>query len=199
MKRISNRWRVFASICIPVFLFSITHLTAFEDTVTPIPVHPISPGIGGEENISTKREITADSLKWEYEGKIAIFTGNVTMIAKEGDITASKMTVFFDENDEITKMIAEGTASLIREKQKCGGEIIEIYPIENILILKQGAWISSEKALFKGEEISFDTAKEIINITKGVKGEIQTSGEEESMNGDTEAQSSKGTKEEESN
>lgn len=184
MKRISNRLRIFASICIFVFLFSITHLTAFEDTVTPIPVSPISSESGGEENISTKREITADSLKWEYEGRIAVFTGNVTMIAKEGDITASKMTIFFDENDEIIKMLAEGTASLIREKQKCGGEIIEIYPIENLLILKQGAWISSDKALFKGEEIGFDTAKEIINITKGVKGEIQTSGEERPLQED---------------
>ena len=40
--------------------------------------------------------------------------------------------------------------------------------------------------MFKGEEIHFDTTKEIINITKGVKGEIQTGSEEKSIDGDTE-------------
>ena len=125
-----------------------------------------------------KRQITADSLRWEYEAKTAIFTGNATMISKEGNLTADKMTIFFDEKDEVEKITAEGNANLIREKQKCGGEIIDIYPSQDLIILKQSAWISSDKAMFKGEEISFDTAKEIINITKGVKGEIQTESEE---------------------
>lgn len=123
------------------------------------------------------RKITADSLRWEYEAKTAVFTGNVEMTSKEGDISAVKMTVFFDEEDEIKKMIAEGAATLIRENQKGGGEIIETYPLDNLIILKNNAWISSDKALFKGEEIRFDTIKEIINITKGVKGEIQTGNE----------------------
>jgi lipopolysaccharide transport protein LptA len=153
------------------------------------------------QKTQTKREITADSLKWEYEKGIAIFSYNVAMNGEEGEITSSKMTVFFDENDEITKMIAEGTANLIREKQKGGGEIIEIYPSEDLIILKQGAWISSEKALFKGEEINFDTAKDIINIIKGVKGEIQTgSNEEKQIKGGTKVQNSKDEiKEEENN
>jgi lipopolysaccharide transport protein LptA len=130
-----------------------------------------------KEDASSKREITADSLRWEYEAKTAIFTGNVIMKGDEGEISCPKMTIFFDENDGIEKMVAEGKAHLIREKQECGGERIEIYPDQNLLILKQEAWISSDKAMFKGEEINFDTEKEIINITKGVKGEIQTGSE----------------------
>lgn len=129
-----------------------------------------------------KRQITADSLRWEYEAKTAIFTGNATMISKEGNITADKMIIFFDEKDEVEKITAEGNADLIREKQKCGAEIIEIYPDKNLILLEKSAWISSGKAMFKGEEISFDTQKEIINITKGVKGEISTGNNEEIKN-----------------
>lgn len=132
-----------------------------------------------EETILSKREINADSLRWEYEAKIAVFSGNVVTNGEEGEICCPKMTVFFNEEDEIKKMLAEGTATLIRDKQKGGGEIIEIYPSDNLIILKDDAWISSDKALFRGEEIIFDTTTEVINITKGVKGEIQTGSNKE--------------------
>lgn len=158
-------------IFVSVFVFSAISVT-FGEEVSKI-----------NEKNPYKRQITADSLRWEYEAKTAMFTGNITMIAKEGDITADKMTIFFDENDEIINIVAVGNANLIREKQKCGGEIIEIYPDKNVILLKKSAWISSDKATFKGEEISFDTQKEIINITKGVKGEISTGNNEEIKNG----------------
>lgn len=178
------------------FALSAISITFAEDTVIlneeTISEKPVSQTAGG-------RQITADSLRWEYKAKTAIFTGNAIMIAKDGNITADKMTIFFDEKDEIKTITAEGNANLIREKQKCGGEIIEIYPDQNLIILKQSAWISSDKTIFKGEEIRFDTEKEIINITKGVKGEIRTDVDDKSINGGTEAQSSKGTKEEENN
>lgn len=188
MKKKHNK-RIFIQTYILLFIFSITYfypdilvgqeqtrnlfdgqptITEDENTVTL-----------NEERISKKREITADSLRWEYEAKTAVFTGNVIMNGNEGEIRCLKMTAFFDEEDEIKKIIAEETATLIREKQKGGGEIIEIYPDQDLLILKQEAWISSDKALFKGEEIRFDTQEDIINITKGVKGEIQTGNTEE--------------------
>ena len=168
-KKINSLQKLFIPIYILIFLVSITCSIVAEDTITP----------KEEKKISTKRDITADSLKWEYEERVAVFSGDVTMKAQEGEITASKMTVFFDDEDEIEKMVGEGTATLTREKQKGGGEIIEVYPSQDLLILKNGAWISSDKALFKGEEIHFDTEKEIINITQGVSGEIQTSNTEE--------------------
>lgn len=127
-----------------------------------------------KEKTQTTREITSDSLRWEYEAGIAVFIGNVVMNGEEGKIASSKMTVFFDKNDEVERIVGEGKVSLVREKQKGGGELIEIYPAKNLLILKNNAWISSEKAVFNGEEITLDTEKEIIHITKGVKGEIQT-------------------------
>jgi len=127
-----------------------------------------------DKELSAKREIAADSMKWEYEAGIAVFTGNVTMKDDEGEIRCLKMTTLFDDNDEIEKILAEENATLSREKQKGGAEIIEIYPDKNLIVLKQNAWISSDKATFQGEEIVFDTEKEIINITKGVKGQIQT-------------------------
>jgi len=135
--------------------------------------------IVADKELSAKREIAADSMKWEYEAGIAVFTGNVTMKDDEGEIRCLKMTTLFDDNDEIEKILAEENATLSREKQKGGAEIIEIYPDKNLIVLKQNAWISSDKATFQGEEIVFDTEKEIINITKGVKGEIRTGNEED--------------------
>lgn len=126
------------------------------------------------DKISAKREITADSMRWEYETGITIFLGNVTMKEDKGEIHCSKMTAVFDDKDEIENILAEESATMTREKQKGGADIIEICPGKNLIILKQNAWISSDKATFRGEEIIFDTEKEIINITKGVKGEIQT-------------------------
>ncbi len=132
-----------------------------------------------DKKILPKRQISADSLRWEYDAKTAIFTGNVIMKGEEGEIGCLKMTIFFNEKDEVEKIMAEGNAILTREKQKGSGKIIEIHPSQNLLILKQEAWISSDKATFNGEEIIFDTEKEIINITKGVRGEIQAGSEKE--------------------
>lgn len=156
---------IFIPIYILFFMFNFTHFIIAEDEEV-ITLN--------EETTSKKREINADSLKWEYEARIAVFSGSVIMNGEEGEIRCLKMTVFFDEKDEIEKMIGEGTATLTRKKQKGGGEIIEIYPADNLIILKDNAWISSDKALFKGQEITFDTTKDVINIVKGVKGEIQT-------------------------
>ncbi len=43
------------------------------------------------------------------------------MKAKEGEITASKMTVFFDEKDEIEKMVGEGNCRFNKRKTKRRG------------------------------------------------------------------------------
>lgn len=179
-KEYNEKTTLSAPVFVLLIFFNITTLvTAQETSLTE-----------QTKQTSTTREITSDSLKWEYEKGIALFTGNVAMRGEEGDINCIKMTVFFDEQDEIKNMIGEGEAGLIREKQKGGGEIIEIYPSDDLIVLKGSAWISSDKAMFQGEEIRFDTEKEIINITKGVKGEIQTGNEEKSMNRSTEEKES---------
>jgi lipopolysaccharide transport protein LptA len=160
-------------------VLSAIYVTFAEDTV-----------ILNEETISEKpirqmtdgRQISADHLKWEYEAGIAVFTGNVIMKGNEGEIRCLKMTAIFNKEDEIEKIVAEENATLTRENQKGGAEIIEIYPDKNLIILKQEAWISSDKATFQGEEIIFDTEKEIINITKGVRGQIQAGSDNEIEN-----------------
>ncbi len=160
-------------------ILSFTSMTCAEDTVI-LNNEPIA----GQHLVRTAnvRQISADSLKWEYEAGMAFFTGNVVMNSEEGEIRCLKMTALFDKKDEIEKILAEENATLIREKQKGGAKIIEIYPNKNLIILKQEAWISSDKATFQGEEIVFDTEKEIVNITKGVKGEIQTNSDKKIEN-----------------
>ncbi|HIE43408.1 MAG TPA: hypothetical protein EYP78_01250 [Candidatus Omnitrophica bacterium] len=98
-------------ILIIALLFNLTPLVLAEQILT-----------GEKPKRQTRRKITADSLKWEYEKGIAIFSGNVTMNGEEGEITSSKMTVFFDDKDQIEKIIGEGTVNLIREKQKVNAQ-----------------------------------------------------------------------------
>jgi len=172
-----NLNRIIFLIFTMLLMLSAISTTFAEDTV-----------ILNEDTISEKavrqmtdgRQISADHLKWEYNAGIAVFTGNVIMKgSEEGEIRCLKMTVFFNEEDEIEKIVSEENATLTRQKQKGGAEIIDIYSDKNLIILKQEAWISSNKTTFQGDEIIFDTKNEIINITKGVRGQIQTGSEED--------------------
>lgn len=173
--------KIYSPNAIMVLIFTAFFTVAFTSTTPAADTVITNKEVTAEQSVvqmANVRQISADTLKWEYEAGTALFTGNVVMKAEEGEIRCSKMTAVFDQKDEIEKMSAEENATLNRENQKGGAKIIDIYPDKNLIILRQEAWISSDKATFQGEEIIFDTEKEIINITKGVKGEIKTGNEE---------------------
>lgn len=181
MKKLNLNTIIFAALFFLLISISAEITLAednFETTDLPAPTSRRSKQAG---EILTKREITADFLIWDYEAKKAVFTGNVIMKGEEGEISSSQMTIFFDEEDNTEKISAESDANLTRDNQTGGGEIMEIYPDNNLIIIKQNAWISSNKATFRGEEIHLDTEKEIIKITKGVRGQIQTGSEKEGL------------------
>ena len=125
------------------------------------------------------REITAQELEWNYQKNRATFCGEVKMSGPEGDIECEKMTVLFQENDEIEKILAQEKVKLLREDKKGGGKTIEILPTQDLLIIKGEAWIASDKVKFKGEEITFDLKNDVIKIKKGVQGKIETSTQED--------------------
>ena len=120
------------------------------------------------------REISAQELHWDYQKNKATFRGKVNMSGSEGRIECEKMTVLFQENDEIEKILAEEGAKLFREDKKGGGKTIEIFPAQDLLVIKGAAWIATDKIRFSGEEITFDLKNDTIKVKKGVQGKIET-------------------------
>ena len=52
--------------------------------------------------------ITSDSLLFDYGKKFAFFKGNVVAVDPGMKLTGDEMTVYFDETDEVEKLVVKG-------------------------------------------------------------------------------------------
>lgn len=65
-----------------------------------------------EERIT---EITSEKLFFDYEGKIAIFTGNVVVTDPDLQLTSEKLTLHLTAEDDVEKLDAEGNVEIKME------------------------------------------------------------------------------------
>jgi lipopolysaccharide transport protein LptA len=72
-------------------------------TVLPLALHAES--APGTERVTV---ITSDSLLFDYGKQFAIFKGNVVVVDPGLRLTSQEMTVYFDAEDQVDRIVAKG-------------------------------------------------------------------------------------------
>jgi lipopolysaccharide export system protein LptA len=102
---------------------------------------------------------------------ISIYTGNVILTQGSTEIKCHKLTLYMDENRQLSKAIAEGKDKLATYKQRPDGKdqdfkaraasIIYYLTTDQIHLLKQATvWQGGDR--FSGDKIIYNTAKDTV-------------------------------------
>ena len=109
-------------------------------------------------------EVEADAGELDDVKNITIYTGDVVVTRGSIRMTGDKMTVYYDENDDIDTLIMEGRPATYRQlpdNSKIYDEAealrMEYYELKNLVILLRNAKVRQERYNFSGERIEYDT------------------------------------------
>lgn len=135
-------------------------------------------------------EVEADAGELDDVKNITIYTGDVIVTRGSIRMTGDKMTVYYDENDDIDTLIMEGRPATYRQlpdDSKIYDEAealrMEYYELKNLIILLRNAKVRQERYNFSGERIEYDTylsqVKAWSDIDKSKPGDKTTKGKKQ--------------------
>ena len=109
-------------------------------------------------------EVEADAGELDDINNITIYTGDVVVTRGSIRMTGDKMTVHYDENDDIETLIMDGRPATYRQLpdssqvyDEAAALRMEYYELRNLVILLREAKVSQERYDFSGERIEYDT------------------------------------------
>ena len=109
-------------------------------------------------------EIEAETGELDDQNNISIYTGNV--ITTQGSIrmTGDKMTVHFNDNNDMEILLMVGRPATYRQLpddsnvyDEAEALTMEYYELRNLVVLKRDGVVTQEKSTFTGECIEYDT------------------------------------------
>ena len=116
--------------------------------------------IHAEERVT---EITSDKLFFDYEGKKAIFTGNVVVNDADLQMTGEKLTVHMSQEDEIERLEAEGSVEIKMEgmRSRSGKAVYTLKTGIMVLtvrpqVFRDGSSLQAEKMTYSRFEDTLD-------------------------------------------
>jgi len=100
-------------------------------------------------------EITSDKLFFDYEGKQAIFTGNVVVNDPDLQLTGDKLTVFLTAEDELKSLVAVGNVEIKMEgMQSRSGKAV--YTLDDgKVLLTERPQVSRNGSILQAEKITY--------------------------------------------
>ncbi|OGT57357.1 MAG: lipopolysaccharide transport periplasmic protein LptA [Gammaproteobacteria bacterium RIFCSPHIGHO2_12_FULL_43_28] len=122
---------------------------------------------------SKPMHITSDNSSYNYKTGVRTFTGRVKVIQGTTHLTADKLVTKDDDTHKIRKAIAYGfnheahywTLPKVSEALlHARALVIELYPGDSTIILKNKALIQQGKNSFKGEEIHYNRENQTITV-----------------------------------
>lgn len=100
-------------------------------------------------------EITSDKLFFDYEGKQAVFTGNVVVTDPDLQLTANKLVVTMTADDQIERLDAEGNVEIKMEGlHSRSGKAVYLL-VEGKVILTDRPQVSREGSVMQAEKITY--------------------------------------------
>ncbi len=132
------------SIC---FIFSFLVMSSFLQMPLKAQADEVA-----EERIT---EITSDKLFFDYEGKKAIFTGNVVVTDPDLQLTGDQLIVTMTADDEIEKLEAEGNVEIKMEGMHSRSGKAVYLLTESKVILTDGPQVSREGSVMTAEKITY--------------------------------------------
>ena len=136
-----------------LLIFSLTVLSLAEDTNNEI-------------------EISSETMEWKREESIAIAIGEAKAIQGNRILSADKIVVFFNnEQDEkkIYKLDASGQVKFVRGKQVAKGDKATYFVDNETIIIKGNVKLKREDSFMVGEELSIDLKNNSSKLTSSNK------------------------------
>lgn len=124
-------------------------------------------------------KVESDRAEHNQREGIMIYEGSVQMSQGSLVIKADKITIRFDSEDQVERVIAEGSPAYFEQKPAVDEPLVTAearnirydVDLEKLQLLKD-AWLKQEQSTLKGNVIDYDIANEI------VKAEGQTGSEQ---------------------
>lgn len=113
------------------------------------------PAFAEEQQEERITEITSEKLFFDYEGKIAIFTGNVVLTDPDLQLTSEKLTVYMTAEDDIEKLDAEGSVEIKMEgmHSKSGKAVYTL--ADGKVVLTEQPQVSRDGSILQAERILY--------------------------------------------
>ena len=109
-------------------------------------------------------EVEADAGELDDINNITIYTGDVVVTRGSIRMTGDKMTVYYNENNDIETLIMDGNPATYRQLpdnskvyDEAEAKRMEYYELRNLVILLKNAKVRQERYNFSGERIEYDT------------------------------------------
>ena len=113
-------------------------------------------------------DIVADEMQWNDNNKIAYAIGNAIATQGEKKISADKLIVHLDkeeDNNEIILIEAEGNVIFNNEKEVATGKIAKYNFIENNIIIENTVTLEKDGNIMKGELLIMDLNSGVSQIS----------------------------------
>lgn len=111
--------------------------------------------------------ITSDSLLFDYDQRMCVFEGNVIVVDPRVRMECDKLHVFFDENQAVESLVAQGNVVIIQENREatCGRAVYTA--ADGAIVMTQSPALVRERDRLEGEEIRIYVDTHQVHSRKG--------------------------------
>jgi lipopolysaccharide export system protein LptA len=131
---------------------------------------------GYQHDSSLPIEITADVLEVEQRDRIATFTGDVDAVQGELVLSADKLRVFYDSNDQageaapgaagsIRRIEAEGNVFITSPQETAQGDSGVYDVADNLLTLEGSVVLTRDDNVIRGHHLEVDLSSGVSRMT----------------------------------
>ena len=113
-------------------------------------------------------DIIADEMQWNDDQKIAYAIGNAIATQGEKKISANKLIVHLDQEEDTNEIIlieAEGNVIFTNKKEVATGKIAKYDFIKNTIIIEDSVTLKRDDNIMKGELLVMDLNTGVSQIT----------------------------------
>ena len=113
-------------------------------------------------------DIIADEMQWNDDQKIAFAIGNAIATQGEKKISANKLIVHLDQEEDTNEIIiieAEGNVIFTNKKEVATGKIAKYDFIKNNIIIEDTVTLKRDDNIMKGELLVMDLNTGVSQIT----------------------------------
>ena len=113
-------------------------------------------------------DIIADEMQWNDDQKIAYAIGNAIATQGEKKISANKLIVHLDQEEDTNEIIlieAEGNVIFTNKKEVATGKIAKYDFIKNNIIIEDTVTLKRDDSIMKGELLVMDLNTGLSQIT----------------------------------
>src|SRR5262249_22668727 len=113
-------------------------------------------------------KIDAQRLKILGQQNQAIWSGNVKAKRSTTDITSSEMVAFYNENQEVTSMVATGNVEAVDGDRWARGDRADFDNLTGILVMTGNPQAKQGPNRMRGTKVTFHTESDLLDVDNAV-------------------------------